>query len=248
MVDINLILGDCLSSLEEIYKDYGCCVDMVFCDLPYGTTSCNWDTVIDLNKMWYLLDFVCEPKSAKIFTASQPFTTTLISSNVKKFKCEWIWEKNRGSNFGSAKYQPMKEHESVLVFGSGSVKYNPIKENRKGSGGDRVKYKFNGSNTGKRDAYSGFTDKRKNHTESQLRYPSSIQKFNVEVGLHPTQKPVKLAEYFIETYSNEGDTILDLTMGSGTTGVACKNTGRNFIGIELDETYFNIAKKRIEEA
>jgi site-specific DNA-methyltransferase (adenine-specific) len=245
---IDLYQGDCLSKLEELYRDNGCCVDMVLVDLPYGTTACKWDTVIDLERMWYLLSFVCEPNAPMIFTASQPFTSRLVSSNISKFKHEWVWEKNRGSNFGSVKYQPMKEHESVLVFCNGKLPYYPIKEPRKGAGADRVKYEFNGSNTGKRDAYSGFVDNRKGHMEDELRYPSSIQKFNTEVGKHPTQKPVALMEYLIKTYTQEGETVLDFTMGSGTTGVACKNLNRNFIGIELDPEYFRIAKERVESA
>ena len=243
-----LIQGDCLEIMKDLYLTDGCCVDMVLSDLPYGTTGCKWDTVINLSEMWSSLDYLCESNAPKVFTASQPFTSTLVTSNIKHFKCEWVWEKNRGSNFGSVKYQPMKEHESVVVFGKGKIPYNPIKEPRKGAGSSRVKYAFNGSNTGKRDAYSGFSDNRVNHMEDELRYPSSIQKFNTEVGMHPTQKPVALMEYLIKTYTNEGDTVLDLTMGSGTTGVACKNLNRNFIGIELDETYFNIAEERIANA
>jgi site-specific DNA-methyltransferase (adenine-specific) len=243
-----LIQGDCLEAMRDLYETDGCCVDMVLTDLPYGTTGCKWDTVINLKDMWRYLSFLCDEGSAKVFTASQPFTSSLVTSNVKEFKCEWVWEKNRGSNFGSVKYQPMKEHESVLVFGKGKTNYYPIKEPRKGAGGDRVKYAFNGSNTGKRDVYSGFSDNRQNHMESELRYPSSIQKFNTEVGKHPTQKPVALMEYLIKTYTNEGDTVLDFTMGSGTTGVACKNLNRDFIGIELDPEYFKIAEERIKSA
>ena len=248
MVSINLMQGDCLELLEELYGTDGCCVDMVMVDLPYGTTACKWDTIIDLDRMWGALSFLCEQDAAMVFTASQPFTSKLVMSKPSWFKCEWVWEKNRGSNFATLKYQPMKEHESVLVFGRGKVNYYPIKEPRKGSGASRVKYKFNGSNTGKRDTIKGFVDTRKDHMESDLRFPSSVQKFNTEVGLHPTQKPVALMEYLIKTYTNGGDTVLDFTMGSGTTGVAAKNLGRNFIGIELDPTYFQIAKERIESA
>lgn len=245
---VQLMQGDCLDALEDLYAKEGCCVDMVLVDLPYGTTACKWDTIIDLTRMWNALFFLCEKDAALVFTASQPFTSKLVMSNPKMFKYEWIWEKNRGSNFASLKYQPMKEHESVLVFGRGKIKYNPIKEPRKGSGAARVKYKFNGSNTGKRETTSGFIDARKGHVESELRYPSSVQKFNTEVGKHPTQKPVALMEYLIRTYTNEGETVLDFTMGSGTTGVACVNTNRNFIGIELDQDYFQIAKDRIDAA
>lgn len=223
-------------------------VDMVLTDPPYGTTQCKWDSIIPLEPMWAELKRVIKPNGAIIMTASQPFTSVLVGSNLKCFKHEWIWQKNRGSNFGAAKYQPLKEHESVLVFSKtgGKVNYHPIKEPRKGAGADRVKYKFNGSNTGKRDVYGGFVDNRIDHKEEVLRYPSTIQKHNTEVGLHPTQKPVSLMEYLIKTYTNENETVLDFTMGSGTTGVAAKNLNRNFIGIELDPEYFAIAEKRIE--
>jgi len=247
MTEVKLMQGDCLDLLQELYAINGCCVDMVLVDVPYGTTACKWDTVIDLDRMWEALSFLCDQEAAMVFTASQPFTSKLVMSKPSWFKCEWVWEKNRGSNFTSLKYQPMKEHESIIVFGKGRVKYFPIKEPRKGSGGSRVKYTFNGSNTGKRDTIGGFKDNRKGHKAAELRYPSSVQKFNTQVGLHPTQKPVALMEYLIKTYTNEGDTVLDFTMGSGTTGVAAKNLGRDFIGIELDEEYFKIAQDRINQ-
>lgn len=225
-------------------------VDMILTDPPYGTTACKWDSVIDFDLMWKQLKRIIKPNGAIVMTASQPFTSVLVCSNLKGFKHEWIWEKNRGSNFGAAKYQPLKEHESVLVFSKDGekVNYYPIKELRKGAGADRVKYEFNGSNTGKREVYGGFTDNRKGHKEEVLRYPSSIQKHNTQVGLHPTQKPVALLEYLIKTYTQEGETVLDFTCGSGSTLVAAKNTNRHAIGIELDETYFKIAKQRIESA
>ena len=237
-----LMQGDCLERMKEIPSGS---VDMVLADPPYGTTACKWDSVINLPSMWEQLRRVLKPSGAIVMTSSQPFTSTLVSSNVGQFKHEWIWEKNRGSNFAALKYQPMKEHESVLVFGKEKVCYYPIKEQRKGSGKDRVAYAFNGSNTGKRETTGGFVDKRVNHMESELRFPSSVQKHNTEVGLHPTQKPVPLFEYLVKTYTLEGETVLDFTMGSGTTGVACANLDRKFIGIEMDESYFNIAKERI---
>jgi len=222
-------------------------VDMVLTDMPYGTTSCKWDSIIQLNELWPQIQRVTKEKSAIVMTASQPFTSILVQSNIEAFKHEWVWEKNRGSNFATVKYQPMKEHESILVFGYGVIKYYPIKEPRKGAGAARVKYKFNGSNTGKREAYNSFKDGRKGHNESELRYPSSIQKHNVEVGLHPTQKPVSLMEYLINTYTDVGDMVLDIAMGSGTTGIACQNTERQFIGIEKEKEYFDIAKSRLDQ-
>jgi site-specific DNA-methyltransferase (adenine-specific) len=240
--NVTLFLGDCLERMKEIPDGS---VDLVLCDPPYGTTACKWDAVIPFEPMWAQVKRVLKKNGAAVFTASQPFTSALVMSNPRDFKHEWIWEKNRGSNFGSVKFQPMKEHESVIVFCVGSPTYYPIMESRKGGGSSRVSYAFNGSNTGKRDAFGGFINSRKNHMEREMRYPSSIQKFNTEVGFHPTQKPVALMEYLIKTYTNEGEVVLDFTMGSGTTGVAAMNTGRRFIGIERDESYFNIAKDRI---
>ena len=241
---LKLINGECLQELTKLESNS---IDMVMVDIPYGTTACKWDTVLDLEIMWEQLNRVVKDNGAMVFTASQPFTSVLVSSNLKGFKHEWIWEKNRGSNFGAAKYQPLKEHESVLVFSKNGekVNYYPIKEPRKGAGADRVKYAFNGSNTGKRDVYNGFKDNRVNHMEGELRYPSSIQKHNVEVGLHPTQKPVSLMQYLIQTYTKEGDVVLDFTMGSGSTGVAAIGTNRGFVGIEMDTEYHDTACRRI---
>lgn len=242
---MKLMYGECLERLSELPDGS---IDMAACDPPYGTTACKWDSIIPLDAMWEQLKRVIKPNGAIVMTASQPFTTTLIASNMKMFKYCWVWEKNRGSNFGSVKYQPMKEHEDIVVFGKGKTQYFPIKEPRKGGGASRVKYEFNGSNTGKRDTYNGFQDTRKGHREEELRYPSSIQKFNTEVGKHPTQKPVALMEYLIKTYTNKDETVLDFTMGSGTTGVAAMNTGRKFVGIELDANYYAICCGRILEA
>jgi len=241
---IKLLHGNCLELMKTL-PDRS--IDSIIADPPYGTTSCKWDSVIPLEPMWEQLNRIIKPYGAIVLFGSQPFTSILVSSNLKGFKHEWIWIKNRGSNFASVKYQPMKEHESILVFSKNGKKvtYNPIKEERKGTGSSRVNYTFNGSNTGKRDVMSNFKDNRINHKGSELRFPSSLQKFNTQVGLHPTQKPVALMEYLVKTYTNEGETILDFTMGSGSTGVACVNTNRNFIGIELEEKYYQIAKNRI---
>ena len=243
----SLLFGDCLERMKEIPDGS---VDMVLTDPPYGTTKCSWDSVIPFEPMWNELKRIIKPNGAIVMTASQPFTSVLVCSNLKGFKHEWIWEKNRGSNFGAAKYQPLKEHESVLVFSKdgGKVNYYPIKEPRKGAGADRVKYEFNGSNTGKREAYSGFIDNRKGYKEEVLRYPSSIQKHNTQVGLHPTQKPVTLLEYLIKTYTQEGETVLDFTFGSCSTGVACLNTNRKFLGVEMDDKYFDIGVNRMQES
>jgi len=240
---INLLHGDCLELMKDIPN---VSIDAIITDPPYGTTACKWDSVIPFELMWEQLNRIIKDNGAIIFTASQPFTSNLIMSNTKMFKHEWIWEKNRGSNFATLRYAPMKEHESILVFCKTSPKYFPIMQQRKGAGLDRTKYKYNPTNTGKREALGNLEMTHANHNgNNELRYPSSIQKFNTEVGKHPTQKPVTLMEYLIKTYTQENDTVLDFTMGSGTTGVACKNLNRNFIGIELDKNYFDIATERI---
>jgi len=240
---LKLLHGDCLELMKDIPD---ASIDAIITDPPYGTTACKWDSVIPFEPMWKELNRIIKDNGAIIFTASQPFTSNLVMSNTKMFKHEWIWEKNRGSNFATLRYAPMKEHESVLVFCKTSPKYFPIMQQRKGAGLDRTKYKYNPTNTGKREALGNLEMTHANHNgNNELRYPSTIQKFNTEVGNHPTQKPVTLMEYLIKTYTQENDTVLDFTMGSGTTGVACKNLNRNFVGIELDKDYFAIAESRI---
>ena len=245
---INLMLGDCLERMKEIPDGS---VDMVLTDPPYGTTACKWDSVIPFEPMWEHLKRVTKKKAAIVMTASQPFTSALVMSNVKMFKYEWVWEKAVGSNFAVLKYQPMKEHENVLIFSDGKHNYYPIKQPRKGSGSARLNYGNNGSTTGETTGslkFKGFTPET---YDKEMRNPSSVQYFNNREkgrGLHPTQKPVALMEYLIKTYTNEGETVLDFTMGSGTTGVAAKNLNRSFIGIELDPDYFRIASERIEAA
>ena len=228
---INLMLGDCLERMKEIPDGS---VDMVLADPPYGTTACKWDSVIPLEPMWEQLKRIIKPNGAIVMTASQPFTTTLIASNMKMFSCQWIWEKEQGVNFMLAKKQPMKVHEDVIVFSKKQPTYNP----QMTSGKPYI--------SGKGDSGEVTGSVKKVQTKNNgTRYPRSIQKINRETGLHPTQKPVALMEYLIKTYTNEGDTVLDNCMGSGTVGVACKNLNRKFIGIEKDETYFKIAQDRI---
>jgi len=241
---INLMQGDCLELMESIPDGS---VDMVLTDPPYGTTACKWDSVIPFEPMWEQLKRVTKKNAEIVMTASQPFTSALVMSNAKMFKHSWVWEKNAGSNFGAMKYQPMKEHEDVLVFSAKSPTYNPQMQPRSESGRALVLagVKSKASNAG--DVYGGLNQGYDNSNQNpDLRFPRSIQRFNRERGLHPTQKPVALMEYLIKTYTNEGGTVLDFTMGSGTTGVAAKNLGRDFIGIELDEEYFRIAKERID--
>lgn len=242
-MSINLMLGNCLERMNEIPTGS---VDLVLCDLPYGTTDCKWDSTIPLDELWRHYNRVLKKGGAVVLTASQPFTSQLVMSNIKHFKVEWIWEKNAGSNFGTLKWVPMKEHESVLVFCDGTAAYNPIMEERAESGKARVKTVVN-YNTKAEVYQNGALDGKVSSVRPDLRFPRSVQKFNRERGLHPTQKPLGLMEYMVKTYSNEGETVLDNCMGSGTTGVACVNLNRNFIGIELDQKYFDVAKQRIEE-
>lgn len=236
-----LMKGDCLELMNQIPDGS---VDMILCDLPYGTTQNKWDAVIPFEPMWQQYWRILSETGIVALTASQPFSAALLMSQPKRFKHEWIWIKNRGSNFANTVREPMKEHESVLVFSRGKWVYNKQMQERTGGGKSRVAYDFTArtetSNYGEIGA--------PNLNQGVLRVPSSHQKFNTEVGLHPTQKPVALMEYLIRTYTNEGMTVLDNCMGSGTTGAACANTGRKFIGIEMDEKYFEIAKNRVESA
>ena len=239
---MKLILGDCL---EEMKKMPDNSIDLVLTDPPYGTTACKWDSIIPLEPMWEQLKRIAKPNSAIIMTASQPFTSTLIMSNIKIFKYELIWDRNYCGSPGVAKYRPMPTHESILVFCGGVTTYNPqmlegkpYKDIRKNAGAE---LKSNEHKFGYK-VHQPVINK-------GTRYPKSVlfvQKHNKK-GQHPTQKPVALMEYLIKTYTNEGETVLDFTMGSGTTGVACVNTNRDFIGIELNEEYYKIAEKRINQ-
>ena len=251
MLEINKIhLGDCLE-LMKLIPDKS--IDMILCDLPYGTTACKWDTIIPFSELWTQYERIIKPNGAIVLTASQPFTSALVMSNPKMFKYEWIWEKAVGSNFAALKYQPMKEHENILVFGKGTTIYNPIKEERKGSGKQRQKAGYaNSKATAKTGQFiGGIMDATKRTNDyDELRYPSSIQYFNnrdKDRGMHPTQKPTELFEYLIKTYTNEGDLILDNCAGSGTTAIACINTNRNYIMIEQLQEYVDIANKRLSE-
>lgn len=237
-----VIHGDCLEVMPTLEAG---CADMVLCDLPYGTTACKWDSVIPFKPLWECYKRLAKPNAAIVLTASQPFTSTLVMSNPDWFRCEWIWKKNAGSNFATVKWHPMKEHENVVVFAASAPTYNPIKELRARTLKTGTR---SACNTGKREVYGGMVDRGFAVTDGEYRVPSSVQTFNRERGFHPTQKPVALMEYLIRTYTNEGNTVLDNCMGSGTTGVACVNTGRNFIGIEKDADYFAIAEKRIADA
>lgn len=262
---INLRQGDCLEVMKDIPDKS---IDMILCDLPYGTTAYKWDVVIPFDKLWEQYNRIIKDNGAIVLFGSQPFTSSLIMSNIKNFKYEWIWEKQKASNFMNVKYQPLKYHENICVFSKETHKYYPQKykvlefEKIKQMNDKELKQVFE---TRDYDRF-GKVDRRKiinnpktnkeylgnaiikiRSADDGHRYPKSVLKINKEINtnLHPTQKPVALLEYLIKTYTNENDTVLDNCMGSGSTGVACVNTNRNFIGIELDENYFNIAKERI---
>ena len=241
MLESNKIYqGDCLELMQNIQPKS---INMVLTDLPYGMTQNKWDSIIPLDKLWNLWDKITTDNAIIALTASQPFTSMLVMSNLKMFKHEWIWIKNRGSNFANTVREPFKEHESVLIFSKGKWTYNKQMQERTGGGLDRVKYDFNSvtDTTNYNEFNSPSQSKGKN-----LRVPSSWQKFNTEVGLHPTQKPVSLFMYLINTYTNKNDIILDNCAGSGTTGVAAIQTERNYILIENDPTHFLTAKNRVE--
>ena len=242
MSKITLINDDCLNAMKDI-PDVS--IDMILCDLPYGTTSCKWDTIIPFETLWEQYHRIIKPNGAIVLTASQPFTSSLIMSNIKRFKYTWTWLKNKKTGFLNAKKQPLRQVEDVVVFYDKQPTYIPQKTQGHKPVNSFTKHTSDGSTMGKTKigiAGGGQTD----------RYPSNILTIPVVNNdnsngdkFHPTQKPVALFEYLIKTYTNEGDLVLDNCMGSGTTGVACKNLNRNFIGIELDETYYDIAKKRI---
>jgi DNA modification methylase len=234
---MQLIHGDCLIEMASIEDGS---IDMVLADPPYGTTACKWDSVIDLDAMWAHLKRVIKPNGAIVMTASQPFTTTLISSNMGMFKYCWVWEKPQGTGFGNAKRQPLRNYEECIVFYEKQSAYNP--QFTEGNP-YRIKSKS------KARVYENGGLNPIETINTGYRYPKQILKFNKDAGkIHPTQKPVALMEYMIKTYTNAGETVLDFTMGSGTTGLACQNLGRDFIGIEMDKTYFDIAQERIEKA
>ncbi len=233
---------DCLEGMKRIPDKS---IDMILCDLPYGTTACKWDTIIPFEPLWEQYERIIKDNGAIVLTASQPFTTSLIASNMKMFKYCWVWDKHIPRGFQTAKYKPMNKHEDVCVFGKGRINYFPIMVER-----DKPVKVKNYSKTGTTSSndIGKYNDKNKSFTYTH-RNPDTIITGCWEPNkgkVHPTQKPVSLMEYLIRTYTNEGETVLDNCMGSGSTGVACKNLNRNFIGIELDDKYFKIAKERIE--
>lgn len=231
-----LILGDCIEKIADICTDS---IDLILADPPYGTTLCKWDSVINLQELWPELKRVIKPGGAVIMTAQTPFDKVLGCSNLPWLRYEWIWEKGNATGFFNAKKMPLKAHENILVFYEKLPVYNPIKTH----GHER-------KSAGRKDVNSECYGKavKKVVYDSTSRYPRSVQKFSSDKqreSFHPTQKPIALMQYLIETYTNQGDVVLDFCMGSGTTGVACELTDRQFIGIEKDKRYFDISLHRI---
>ena len=265
---IKLLQGDCLELMKKIPDKS---IDMILCDLPYGTTACKWDNIIPFDKLWEQYNRIIKNNCAIVLFGSQPFTSNLIHSNINNFKHEWIWEKQKSANFMSAKYQPLKYHENILVFGNnGKVNYYPQKYNVlefdeiKQMNDKQLKHLFDTRDYDRygkidrrktindcinpKDSHYGKISVKIRNADNGTRYPKSVIKINKSINknVHSTQKPTELLEYLIKTYSKEDDLVLDNCMGSGSTGIACLNTKRNFVGMELDENYFNIAKERIE--
>ena len=237
---IDLRCGDCLELMKDIPDKS---IDMILCDLPYGTTACKWDVVIPFEKLWTQYNRIIKDNGAIVLFGSEPFSSKLRMSNLKMYRYDWVWKKTIASNFALSKKQPQKKHENIIVFFKKQPTYNPQTE----KGTPYIDKRCNGT----RNVVVGTENifKRKPIKNEGFRYPSTIQEFSNgnNNNVHPTQKPVELLEYLIKTYTNENETVLDNCMGSGSAGVACINTNRNFIGIELDEKYFNIAKERIEK-
>ena len=242
-MNTQLLQGDCLELMKNIPDNS---IDMILVDPPYGTTACKWDIIIPFDELWKQYNRVVKETGIVVLFSSGLFTIDLINSNRKDFKYKLIWKKNVPTGMSSAKYRPMKYYEEICVFYKKMGTYNPQMKERIGVG--KACYNY--------DHYCGESnhvhyEKVKKRYDPNFVQPSDVLEFNVVPNrkgkVHPTQKPVALLEYLIETYTNEGETVLDNCMGSGSTGVACIHTNRNFIGMELDETYFNIAKNRIEE-
>jgi len=246
MSEVKLMLGDCLEVMRGMPDGS---VDMVLTDPPYGTTACKWDSVIPFEPMWEQLKRITKKNGAIVITASQPFSSALVMSNVKMFKYCWVWEKSKATGHIHAKNKPMKKHEDIVVFSGGTTVHASQSVNRMAYHPQGLKRKIVPTIRkagGSSDTVMGKRPSHKDVVQEFECYPKSILKFKSEgKTVHPTQKPVALMEYLIKTYTNESETVLDFTMGSGTTGVAAKNLNREFIGIELDKTYFNIAKERI---
>jgi len=237
---IDLRKGDCLEVMKLIPDGS---IDAIITDPPYGTTACKWDSVIDFDLMWEQLNRIIKPNGAIVLFGAEPFSSALRMSNIKNYKYDIIWEKPNPSNPLLAKKRFMSFHENISIFYKKAPTYNPQKIKRL----NKDKRKVVNKHFSKPDILGGKVSIEVISTDSELKHPSSVLKHNRQQGLHPTQKPISLMEILIKTYTNENETVLDFTMGSGSTGVACLNTNRNFIGIEQDENYFKIATERINK-
>jgi site-specific DNA-methyltransferase (adenine-specific) len=241
---MDLILGDCLEKMKNI-PDHS--IDMILCDLPFGTTKCRWDVLIPFELLWSEYERITKCNGAIVLFGTQPFTSKLILSNLKLFKYEVIWHKDKPADFVSANKRIMKYHENICIFYNKQPTYNPQKIPRKGSGAKRSQYLAGSRPKDRSDHGNQITDGKM--YDPNLKNPESILFFNTgrrNDYLHPTQKPMALCEYLIKTYTNENDLVLDNCMGSGTAAIAALNTNRQFIGIEKDTNYFDLAKRRIE--
>ena len=234
---IDLRQGDCLEVMKDMPDKS---IDMILCDLPYGTTACKWDTIIPFEPLWEQYNRIIKDNGAIVLFGSEPFSSQLRLSNLKHYKYDWVWNKITAKGHLVAKYRPMQQTENISIFSKNKINYYPIMI-------DRPKDKIQITKEAKRTEIMGGTKGKMELKKYDKWYPKTLLTFKTERGYHPTQKPVALLEYLIKTYTKENETVLDNCMGSGSTGVACINTNRNFIGIELDENYFNIAKERIEK-
>lgn len=232
-----VIQGDCLEVMKEIPDKS---IDMILCDLPYGTTRNRWDSIIPLDRLWLQYERIIKDNGAIVLTAQTPFDKLLGVSNLKRLRYEWIWKKDQASNFLNARHNPMKIHENILVF----YKKTPVYNSQMRCG---FKAYASARSSKQNDTYMNNFDTDYISKSYGLRFPVSVLEFNKERGLHPTQKPVALFEYLIKTYTNEGDTVLDNCAGSGTTAIACINTNRNYILIEKEPEYIDIIKNRIAD-
>jgi DNA modification methylase len=238
---MKLFNGDCLEAMDLLIAA-GEKVDAIITDPPYGTTACKWDSIIPFDEMWARLNELIKPNGAIVLFGSEPFSSALRMSNIKNYKYDWIYRKPQGTDPLMARFRPMNDIENISIFHKKQCTYNP--QLKKGDA-----YIVNRDKNGRKTEGMHIGEMVQTTTVNKgTRNPKRVLDFKQDKGLHPTQKPVALMEYLIKTYTDEGETVLDFTMGSGTTGVACVNLGRNFIGIELDHEYFNIAKKRITEA
>ena len=231
---MTLLQGDCLELMKQVPDKS---IDLILCDLPYGTTKCKWDVVIPFDKLWAQYNRIIKDNGAIVLFGNEPFSSQLRLSNLKNYKYDWVWDKKRGSNFATVKIRPFNSFENIMVFYKKQPTYNP--------------QMWKSTPYTCKQGYVGVAKQTGLYRDDVItvnngdRYPLTILSFSKETGLHPTQKPVALLEYLIKTYTNEGDVVLDNCMGSGSTGVACKNTNREFIGMELDEKYYKIACERL---